>query len=203
MRRRGRASARRDLSASGKRFEEIAADDPEDVDVAGGRVVDHLGRRPPARSGDREFPDVAPARGRGRIDHGPAADFGAALDAGMAADGDEAAVGAARQSAREADVDERLDGLDAVRVLREAHRPDEHGIRLVDEQARERVHLLARRAALLLERVQSDASARSRASSKPAVRSRTNASSIPPISMSARSVPTRNARSPPVCTANQ
>jgi|SRR5437588_509774 len=38
---------------------------------------------------------------------------------------------------------------------------------------------------------------------EPMVRSRTNASSTPPVSTSARSTPTRNARSPPVVRWNQ
>ena len=69
----------------------------------------------------------------------------------MAANRHEPAVGAARQPAREPDVDERLDRLDAVRVLREPHRPDEHGVRPLDEQPREGLHAVARGAALTLE----------------------------------------------------
>ena len=76
---------------------------------------------------------------------GHAADFGAALHARVAANRHEAAAGPRRQAEREAEVDQRLHGVDAVRVLRQAHRPDEDGLRPRQEQPRERLDVGAAR----------------------------------------------------------
>ncbi len=54
----------------------------------------------------------------------------------------------AEQAAREGQVHQRVDRADAVRVLREPHRPDEYGVRFVAEQSGEPVHVVLARAAL-------------------------------------------------------
>ena len=69
----------------------------------------------------------------------------------MTADRHEAAVRPAGKSAREPDVDERFDGVDAVRVLRESHRPDEDRVRTIDQQPGKCLDPLAWSAALPLD----------------------------------------------------
>ena len=110
------------------------------------------------------------------------------------------------QSARQADVDQRLDGVDAVRVLREPHRPDEDRVRARRRSSRAKRRISAARgAALRFERRPRRAPAPRRARpSKPAVRASTNASVDRRRPRPAPcSTPTRNARSPPVWTSNQ
>src|SRR5918999_1164974 len=55
----------------------------------------------------------------------------------MATDRNEAPMLASNQTAGEADVYERLDGVDAVRVLRQPHRPHEDRLGAIDQQTRE------------------------------------------------------------------
>ena len=57
----------------------------------------------------------------------------------------------AEQAARERQVDQRVNRADAVSVLRETHRPDEHGVRLVAEQSGEPIDVVPARAALRLD----------------------------------------------------
>ena len=61
------------------------------------------------------------------------------------------AVGPPGQAAREADVHQRTDGLHAVRVLGQSHRPDEDGVRSIDQEAGEGLDAIAGRAALALD----------------------------------------------------
>ena len=134
---------------------------------------------------------------------GHAADLGAALHARVAADRHQAAAGSRRQAAGEAEVDQRLHGVDAVRVLRQAHRPHEHRLRPIDQQARERLDAGARHAALALDRVpRRRRRRRASTSAAPVVCASTKARSTPPQHRHAFSTPTRKARSPPVCTSN-
>ncbi len=81
-----------------------------------------------------------------------AAHFGAALHARMSTNGHQPAVRPADEPAREADVDQRFDRLDAVRVLGQPHRPDDDGVTARREQAREAPHLGFGRAARRFER---------------------------------------------------
>ena len=163
-------------------------------------------RRPAAAAAGPGNPRRRPPRRGRRIDRRHAADFGAALHAGVAADRHEPAVRPSGQPAREPDVDQRVDRVDAVRVLRQPHRPDEDRVRPLDQQPRERPHRCPR-----TRRSRARASAQSRRKRRrrapPRTRrcaSRTNVVVDAAASRSsARSTPTRNARSPPVCTWNQ
>src|SRR5215470_3693985 len=56
-------------------------------------------------------------------------------------------------AARETDIDQRFNGFDSVRVLREAHRPNENAIPGVSQHLRESPHLVAARAALPFEKI--------------------------------------------------
>ena len=105
----------------GQRLEKIAADDPERVDVAARRMFDHLDSGPAATRRHWKSPEARPSRGSRRFHSRHAADFRAALDAGVAANRHEPAIEPAGQAAREPHVHERLDRLDAVRVLRQPH----------------------------------------------------------------------------------
>ena len=109
------------------------------------------------------------------VDCRHAADFGAALHAGVAANRHQAAVRPAGQAAREADVHQRLDRVDAVRVLRQPHRPDEDGVRTIDQQPREclRSARVERRSSCSMRLPVDRPSASSRAASNPTVCSRT------------------------------
>ena len=109
----------------GQRFEKIAAHHPEHVDLALRRAVDHFGRRPSGRPRHRKPPQALPPGCRLRADVRHATHLGAALHARMPANRHEAAIFAGREPSCEADVDERADGIDAVRMLGQSHRPDE------------------------------------------------------------------------------
>ena len=110
-----------------------------------------------------------------------AADFGAALHAGVAADRHQPAAGPRRQAAREPEVDERPHGVDAVSVLRQAHRPDEDRLRSLDQQTREGLDAGPRHAALGLDRVPAAYLRPGRSTSAaPVVCASTNARSMPP-----------------------
>src|SRR4029453_5357323 len=90
----------------------------------------------PFSAWDREAPGFLPARERRISGIRRTADLRAPLDARVAADRHQPAVRAAGEATREADVDEGADRLDPVRVLRQAHRPDEVRVRALDEQSR-------------------------------------------------------------------
>ena len=63
----------------GQRFEKVAADNPEQIHIARGRMVDHLRGGPAGRGRQGEAPDVLPPGRRGGVDLGHAADFSSAL----------------------------------------------------------------------------------------------------------------------------
>ena len=84
---------------------------------------------------------------------GSAADFRAPLDAGVSADWHQASLFAPYPSAHQANVDQRLDRLDTMRVLRQPHRPDEDAVSRVPQHLRKAPHVLACRAALPFEKL--------------------------------------------------
>ena len=88
-------------------------------------------------------------------------------------------------------------------MLGQSHRPDEHGVRPVHESRAKRADPIPRGAALASRSRQAARESASRVADNPIVLERTNASSTPSASRRAFSTPTRNARSPPVCTSNQ
>ena len=122
----------------GQRLQEVAAHDPEDVEAAAIGGVHHLRRGEPLEGRAAETPTPLRSASRcGSSSARRAAHLGAALHAGVAADRHQADLLAADPAARQADVHERLDGLDAVRVLRQPHRPDEDPVLRVAQQLRE------------------------------------------------------------------
>ena len=139
------------LLGVGHCFEEVAADNPEQVHVAVRGPLDHFGRRPSPLRLHRESPRVGPPCGGVRVHARHAAHLGAALHAGVPANRYQPTPLPANESTGETHVDERRNGLDAVRVLGEAHGPDEDGVRLVHEQPREGTHGVGGRSALGLE----------------------------------------------------
>ena len=190
---------------SPQRLEKVAADDPEQIHVA-------VARR--ARSSRPPSSPAPPAPGKPHAASSARASrrrgAGTQPTSAPPCTPEWPRIGTSPRSGRPASprarptLIERLDGVHAVRVLRQPHRPDEDRVRPRDQQIGER-RRCAR--ATCRSRARCDPSrprppARS-ASSKPVVVRATNALSMPPRSTSARSTPSRNARSPPVCTSNQ
>src|SRR6266581_5293703 len=70
----------------------------------------------------------------------------------MTANRNEAAVWPRQHAASERDIHQCFDRVDAVRVLGQPHRPDEDGIRPLDEQSGKRLDSIARHSAYELER---------------------------------------------------
>ena len=203
-RRRGpRQRARATRAGSRQRLEEVAADDPEHVEVARGRV-----RRPsrspssPGASGTAKPHSVAPPLGASPVDRRarsrPRRRPGRRSGRGSAPG--RVPARPSKPRARPTFI-ERLDRVDAVGVLREPHRPDEHARSAARRAGARTPRIRSRgRAALALELGPRDGQRRRAfASSNPSVALATNASSTPPRSIERlRSTPTRNARSPPV-----
>ena len=151
-----------------------------------------------AERGGRRLGDRDAAGERGRV----AAHLRAALHARVPADRHQPGARAADVAAREAEVHDRVHVLDAVLVLRDAHRPHEHRAAaptrtsarsapcrraVAPDAALELVERLALE--LLEQRVEADVCSRSRTRGR-----------APPIASSCLSTPLTNATSPPVCT---
>src|SRR4051812_23901835 len=84
----------------GQCLEEVSTDNPEQIDVAGGRTIDHF-RRPPAPAWlDRKPPHAAPSCRSHRIDDRQTPDFRAALNAGVSANCHQTAPATPGQTAR-------------------------------------------------------------------------------------------------------
>ncbi len=133
----------------GQRLEEVTAARPEDVDVPAPGGLDHLGRgeaRPRRHVEAIAFAErtrvlgrnAEPARECGRV----CAHLRAALHAGMPADGHEPSAFAADVATRQREIDDPLDALSAADVLRDPHRPHEHGRARLAVRLRERTKFL-------------------------------------------------------------
>ena len=124
---------RLDARRVGHDLQQVRAVDEQHVEVTAARRLDHLRRREPDVTADVEAPSLGPDRGVLVVDRFAAgerrrvgAHLGAALHAGVPADRHQPGAVAPDVAAGEADVHDRLDTVDAVGVLRDAHAPDEH-----------------------------------------------------------------------------
>src|SRR5262249_28604830 len=112
--------------AVGVAREQVPAEEHARADGAPG------GRRPPpgpvvaAAPRDRGAHDLPPPSGELLLERRRDAARADALHVRVPADREEAGARPAEPAAREREVGEREDVVDAVRVLREAHRPEEH-----------------------------------------------------------------------------
>ena len=131
-----RARAARHRRRIGQRLQEVAAHHPEDVERAAVGRVHHLGRGQPLEGRAAGSPRPAAKRRAVRLlQPRRAAHLGAALHAGVPADRHDPDLLAAHPAAGQADVHQGLDGVDAVGVLGQAHRPDEDPVPRVAQHA--------------------------------------------------------------------